>query len=133
MDRTGSPAVEDQGLLNIVDDLCGAVGPCRDGDFDFFHGPPGGSEWIEIPAGLAVGHMAVVIIMIGVLYLLRIFGYQMTVAGKLQRTELPGERCTDTAAGRRSHKEQRVVRVFTNEPNRREKDREMSASSLTFD
>ena len=111
----------------------GLLGLVEMGILISFMGPPGGSEWIEIPAGLAVGHMAVVIIMIGVLYLLRIFGYQMTVAGKLQRTELPGERCTHTAARRRSHKEQRVVQVFTNEPNRREKDREMSASSLTFD
>ena len=63
----------------------GLLGLVEMGILISFMGPPGGSEWIEIPAGLAVGHMAVVIIMIGVLYLLRIFGYQMTRRRKIAK------------------------------------------------
>ena len=47
-------------------------------------GPPGNSEFYEILLGLVVGHMAMAVIMLGVLYGLRQFGYSMSRSRKLQ-------------------------------------------------
>ena len=50
----------------------------------FFLGPPGSETWGFV-LGLTLGHAVMAVTMIGVLYVLRIFGYRMTRSKRMAR------------------------------------------------
>lgn len=57
--------------------LSGLIGLIEFGIFCMLLGSPG-RDWWEIVVGICVGHMAMAAVMIGVLYVLRSFGYSMS-------------------------------------------------------